>query len=347
MALSDEKRSISRRSFTVAASLGLAEAVAGFTGLRAPNAQAQEVPRKSPENDHLWVRPVEGSEVENLPDGSTGRISEFRACEGTFLPAYMRRPQGPGPFPVVVIQHGGSPSAKGTYNMARTRPPSAAFIEQGWAVLWTDFRETRVPLRFPGGAVSMPAHPAIEWHDALAAIEAVRNLSYIDGRRIAIMGASHGGNVHSHVVSRADIQGSILCSPAIFDLIELAKALDQNVPMIQPIKNKIAEGEQHYGAKMSVVAEHPECYGYESPMMEVSKVRCPILILNGLNDTSSPPSVMQVYAEKLRAAGKTVETYMPENAPHEFYFGAGHPPRPAESAEATRRAVAFVRKCFA
>jgi acetyl esterase/lipase len=69
------------------------------------------------------------------------------------------------------------------------------------------------------------------------------------------------------------------------------------------------------------------------------------MIINGRNDKSSPPSVMEVWAEKLRAAGKDVETYMPDDAPHGFYFGIPKP-RP-ETDEACRRAVAFVRRHFA
>jgi acetyl esterase/lipase len=59
---------------------------------------------------------------------------------------------------------------------------------------------------------------------------------------------------------------------------------------------------------------------------------------------ASPPSVVNIYVEKLRGAGKQVETYMPENGPHGFYFGQPDIP---EWKESTRRAVEFLRKCFA
>ena len=48
---------------------------------------------------------------------------------------------------------------------------------------------------------------------------------------------------------------------------------------------------------------------------------------------------------RLRAAGKEVETYMPDNAPHGFYFGIPKPLHP-ETDEAVRRSVAFIRKHF-
>ena len=321
---------VTRRSFAAVASFWLADSLAPFS--RYARASA----RKSPANDSLWVRPQAGSEEENLADGSTGRIAEFRGCDGTFVPAYMRRPKGPGPHPIVLVQHGGPPSETATYSMGRTGPPTLAFVQARWAVLATDFRH----LQLSGGGV-------LEWHDALASIEDARNLSYIDGRRIAIMGGSHGAHVYSEVVVRANLRCAVLCSPAIFDLIELARARDNHVPEVSAITNAITQGEERYGATMDVVAKNPECYGYESPLTEAGQTRCPILIINGRNDTSSPVAVMEVYRDKLLAAGKTVETYFPDNAPHGFYFGVSHPPRPEETAESARRATAFIRKHFA
>jgi acetyl esterase/lipase len=58
---------------------------------------------------------------------------------------------------------------------------------------------------------------------------------------------------------------------------------------------------------------------------------------------ASPTSVVNIYVARVRATGKPVETYMPENGPHGFYFGRPDIP---EWKEATRRAVEFFKKCF-
>jgi len=291
------------------------------------------------------IRSLEGSVLESFPDGSTGRISEFRGADGTMIAAFVRKPKGSGPFPAVMILHGGAPGKEDTYTVGRTRQPGPEFVAEGWALIAIDYRSEDVPLRFPGGAVTFPRLPPIEVNDVLGAIEQVRRLPFVDGSRIAVMGGSHGGNVMSRVISRTNLRGGIICSPAIFDPIELWKALERKVEMVQPIKNKIAECEQKYGGTMDAIARNPEAFGYQSPMTETPKVRCPVLIINGRNDTSSPPSVMEVWAERLRAAGKEVETYMPDNAPHGFYFGIPKPLHP-ETDEAVGRSVAFIRKHF-
>lgn len=344
---------ISRRSFNLVAGLCMTAAVTGFSESRAASdpqqpaqAPSRRRTRKTPEEDALWVRPAQGSEEQNLPDGSIGRVAEYRGCEGTFIAAYLRKPKGPGPFPIVVVLHGGGVSPKGAVSMGRENPLTTAFVAAKWAVLSIDFRETAVPLARPGGAITFPALSPIEWHDAIAATEDARNLSFVDSRRIAVIAGSHGAYVMSHVVSRADIQAAVLCSPAIFDFVELSRAIDAGVPAVDPVKNKVAEAEQRYGAKMDVVARNPECYGYETPMTEVAKVRCPILIINGRNDTSSPVVVMEVYRDKLRAAGKTVDTYFPDDAPHGFYFGNPKPLHP-QTDDAISHAVDFIRSSFA
>jgi acetyl esterase/lipase len=55
---------------------------------------------------------------------------------------------------------------------------------------------------------------------------------------------------------------------------------------------------------------------------------------------------MEVYRDKLKAAGKTVDTYFPDNAPHGFYFGNPKPLHP-QTDEAISHAVDFIHRSFA
>jgi len=45
-------------------------------------------------------------EWEQFPDGSTGKVAEYKGVNDTPIAAYLRKPKGDGPFPVVVIIHG-------------------------------------------------------------------------------------------------------------------------------------------------------------------------------------------------------------------------------------------------
>jgi dipeptidyl aminopeptidase/acylaminoacyl peptidase len=101
--------------------------------------------------------------------------------------------------------------------------------------------------------------------------------------------------------------------------------------------------EKQYGVPAEEIDKDRKKYGYHSPIDEAANVRCPILIVNGLADDNSPPSIVQIYVKALRAAGKQVDTYEPANMPHGFYFGR---PEGPEYLESTRRAIAFLQQQF-
>jgi acetyl esterase/lipase len=272
-------------------------------------------------------------EWERFPDGSTGRNEEFRGIGGIAIPAYIRKPDGPGPFPVVVMLHGGRYGKAATVGMGRsTRSPTADFIKEGWAVYSVDYRPSEKMLE------------PIEIDDTIEAVKAVRKMPFIDPTRIGFLGGSHGANVASRLISRVDASGAILCAPAAIDLIEVKKAPGRGEAIVPILKRLIAEMEAKLGASAEEIEKDPARYGYRSAFTEAAQARCPILIINGRDDDNSPPSVIEAYVARLRAAGKPVETYLPDHGPHGFYFG--RPDIPAWK-ESTRRAVEFFRRRFA
>jgi dipeptidyl aminopeptidase/acylaminoacyl peptidase len=278
--------------------------------------------------------PAPAADWESFADGSTGQETEFSAVGGVAIPAYVRKPNGPGPFPVVVLAHGGRYGKGPTVGMGRSiQSPTADFIRAGWAVYSIDYR--------PSEKIAIAP---IEFDDTVEAVKTVRKLPFIDPRRVGYMGGSHGAQVGSRVVSRVDLQGVILCAPAALDLIEDKKAAARGEPVVQILLKMAGDMEAKYGAKAEEIEKDPAKYGYTSALTEVAQVRSPILIINGRNDDNSPVSIIDLYVKKLRAAGKQVETYLPDNGPHGFYFGRPNIP---EWQESTRRAVAFLQNQFA
>jgi endo-1,4-beta-xylanase len=273
-------------------------------------------------------------EWESFADGSTGQVTEFRGVGGVVIPAYIRKPAGNGPFPVVVLLHGGRYGKEPTYAMGRSmRSPTADFIKEGWAVYSVDYRP-----------VEQIAIVPIETDDTIEAIKTVRRLPFIDPARVGLMGGSHGANVASKVISRADTSGAVLCAPAALDLIEVKKAVAGGEKVVAILKKLIGDMEREYGAPAEEIEKNPAKYGYRTAMTDVAQVRCPVLIINGRNDDNSPIPVIDAYVNKLRAAGKRVEAYLPDNGPHGFYWGRPDIP---EWHESTRRAVAFFKQQFA
>src|SRR5512133_4272403 len=78
---------------------------------------------------------------EKLPDGSAGQPMQVKARDGANLAAYVRKPDGPGPFPVVVLIHGGAGSVGTTNELGRRlASPTADLVAAGWVVFSADFR---------------------------------------------------------------------------------------------------------------------------------------------------------------------------------------------------------------
>lgn len=182
-----------------------------------------------------------------------------------------------------------------------------------------------------------------ELEDTVVAVNEARSFAFVDPKRVAMFGGSHGGHVTGRMSSRESLACAVLCAPAGLDLIALSHLAKKGV-RIGGNQRLIREMEQRSGVKMADIEKDPDAYDYSSLLTEVAGVQCPILLISGGNDTSAPLPVMELYVDKLRAAGIETETYHPDNGPHGFYVGL---PRPIpETAESTRRAVAFLKRHF-
>jgi dipeptidyl aminopeptidase/acylaminoacyl peptidase len=290
---------------------------------------------------------------EQLPNGILGQLAVFEGVGGVKIAGYVRKPAGTGPFPIVIILHGGGPTARpvsAENEEARAKllgdeavraskvlgrasnPPIPDFLAQGWAVYSIDYR--------PNPRYTLDP---LEWEDTVVAVNKARSFSFVDPTRIAMFGGSHGGHVTGRMASRVGLSCAVLCAPAGLALIELSHLVEKGSP-IGGNQRLIRELEQRSGVKIADIEKDPSAYQYSSPLTEIAKVQCPILMISGRNDNNAPLPVMELYVEKLRAAGKQADAYHPDNGPHGFYVAV--PQAIPETAESTRRAVAFIKQHF-
>jgi dipeptidyl aminopeptidase/acylaminoacyl peptidase len=65
--------------------------------------------------------------------------------------------------------------------------------------------------------------------------------------------------------------------------------------------------------------EKPEQYAAASPMTYMSRVKAPVLIIQGRNDTRTPARPVEVYEARMKALGKSIEVHWYD----EGHLGAG------------------------
>src|SRR4051812_23556988 len=148
--------------------------VLGLLALLTPVAEAQQ---DAPGPVPLAELATRGDrDWERLADGSLGVITEFRGAGGVAIPAYLRKPAGSGPFPVIVMLHGGPHGKEVTVATGRSSPPAGEFAGAGWAVLAIDYRPDPSP----------PPQAVLE--DSMAAVAAVRQLPFLDADRVGLLG---------------------------------------------------------------------------------------------------------------------------------------------------------------
>src|SRR5438445_7440525 len=111
------------------------------------------------------------------------------------IPATLSKPDGPGPFPAVVIMH--DCSGLGPRSSGAPDRWAKELVGRGYVVILPDSFTTR---GHPDGVCTDASRsrddvsPARRVRDAYAALAYLRTLSYVDGARVGLMGGSHGGS---------------------------------------------------------------------------------------------------------------------------------------------------------
>ncbi|HXT20772.1 MAG TPA: dienelactone hydrolase family protein, partial [Thermoanaerobaculia bacterium] len=121
------------------------------------------------------------------------------------IPATVLKPDGTGPFAAVVILH--DCSGLGPRSSGAPARWAKELLGRGYAVLMADSFRTR---GFPEGVCRNAAPgrtdvgPGRRAADAYAALAYLRTLPYVDGRRIGVMGGSHGGSTTLASIAAAE-----------------------------------------------------------------------------------------------------------------------------------------------
>ena len=123
--------------------------------------------------------------IEQVPAGPQGRA---------MLETTVFQPNGPGPFPLIIINHGKDPGRPNLQPRDRFYHMATAFVKRGYAVM--------VPMRqgfanstgrYRDFGCDMTANGYTQAEDILATLAYARKQRWVDGNRVVIAGQSYGG----------------------------------------------------------------------------------------------------------------------------------------------------------
>jgi predicted dienelactone hydrolase len=165
-------------------------------------------------------------------DGATVHLMYVPTWDGLYAPVGLRKPDGDGPFPIVLLASGnggeGMPwirdavRSKG-YIMDR-------LVDAGYACAWLRYR-TEVELGYNDGGPlvrdirqgrEMFNRSPLEYEDEIAIIDYIKALSFVDADNVGLIGMSHGGEMVLKITSEYHgVKAAVASEPASHEYLAL------------------------------------------------------------------------------------------------------------------------------
>ncbi|MBI3979085.1 MAG: dienelactone hydrolase family protein [Chloroflexi bacterium] len=219
--------------------------------------------------------------------------------------AYFTRPQGPGPFPGIVLVHH-LPGWDEFY-----RETARRFTQHGYVVICPNLYERfghgtpeEVAAR-ARGAGGVPDESVVG--DCEAATRHLRSLPYSNGR-VGIIGTCSGGR-HTYLVA---------CRVTGFDAA------------VDCWGGRVVMTEQDLTPSQPV-----------APLQYTRDLSCPLLGLFGNDDRSPSPEQVNQHEAELKRHGKAYEFHRYDGAGHGFWYYDRAAYRPEQAMDAWQKAFAF------
>ncbi|MEN3315011.1 MAG: hypothetical protein V7605_1245 [Acidimicrobiaceae bacterium] len=251
------------------------------------------------------VRTAEGAAVmpavegEQAPGGVAYRSWWFPGPAGADVHGFVAAPAGAGPHPTLMLVHGGPTWAYSDAFM----PEVQAWVDHGVAVAMVNYRgSTGYGTAFRDALIGNPGFPEVA--DVVAGLDALVAEGLADPARAVIGGGSWGGYITLLALGlHPDRWAAAVAAVPVGDYVA---AFADEAPGLQSFDRTLFGGSPD---------EVGDLYRERSPLTYVDRVRTPVLVIAGDNDSRCPIRQVLNYVEALRARGGEVELYR---------FDAGH-----------------------
>lgn len=221
----------------------------------------------------------------------------YTSRDGKKIPAYVTRPQGAGPFPLVVMPHGGPFVSE----VVTWDDWGQMLANNGYMVLQPQYRGSKnYGLDFyKAGFINGGEGGKKMQDDKDDGVKYLISKGDVDPDRVAMFGWSYGGYAALIAAAR---------TPNIYQCVIAGAAVADNTQQVNYYRDRID------GAAR--IEQVPFWDGSISPINEASNVNVPMLIIHGSVDQRVPVSHSRKYVKELEKAGKTHEYIELKDADH-------------------------------
>jgi dipeptidyl aminopeptidase/acylaminoacyl peptidase len=244
------------------------------------SAQAPVVRVRDDGDDRVLLAPA----GPRAPDGTGARSLDYTNDDGDTVHAFLTLPDRAPPYPLVVDVHGG-PQAQVTDSFD---PFVQAWVDHGFAVLGANYRgSTGYGKQWQDALEGDPGRP--ELIDLRAGRDHLVREGVADPERIVLAGASLGGYLTLQGIGT--IPEAWSAAVAVVPVADYEAAFEDESPALQEFDRALFGG---------TPAECGDLYRERSPISHVHRVRVPVLIITGANDTRCPRRQVDNYVEALQ-----------------------------------------------
>jgi dipeptidyl aminopeptidase/acylaminoacyl peptidase len=256
-----------------------------------------------------------------VEDGVEPELHRFESFDGESVPVFLFRPEGEGPFPVVVTVHGGPESQWRPWYSGGFGAFTQHLVARGYAVAAPNVRgSTGYGKRFEHLDDVEKRLDSVADLASLHAWLAAR--PEIDGSRAVVYGRSYGGYM---VLAALAFQPELWAAGIEFVGISNLRTFLENTSVWRR-----AAREREYGP-----LRDPELLERLSPWSRLDAIRAPLFIEHGRNDPRVPVSESEAIHQELVRRGVRCELVI--------YEDEGHPvEKLANRVDVFERAVAFL-----
>jgi dipeptidyl aminopeptidase/acylaminoacyl peptidase len=223
---------------------------------------------------------------------------EYRARDGTNIPAYLTVPVGrePKQLPLVVLPHGGPFGVRDEWGYDAQVQYLANL---GYAVLQPNYRGSG------GYGIAFEQKGWGEWgrkmqDDLDDGVDWLVREGTVDAKRVAIYGGSYGGYAALWGATRSPQR--YRCGASLAGVTDLQRILDYDRDYMMP-RSRVAwreklEGEERFDLRAV------------SPLQQVAQLKVPVLVVHGARDVRVPLDQFELYIEALKKSGKTYVSHL-------------------------------------